>query len=215
MFDFEDDAADNPTFYADLSNPQSFNKSQYTYNNPYKYNDPTGHCPLGICVWGPQVGRLADRLAKTAAGGAIIAGAAAAADTVVETVSTALRSSANAGIGDASCPSCNSSQRMGQHYMSQNRQAQKPSSAPSVGKTNGQAGGNVGAKGPNPNGKKGGPKHQKEVKKVEREVRSRGLKSQREYMIRTPGGEKSKRFVDVVGIKGKKVAENASSWASK
>jgi RHS repeat-associated protein len=45
LFDFENDAADNPTFYADLTNPQSLNKYQYSYNNPYKYNDPTGHCP--------------------------------------------------------------------------------------------------------------------------------------------------------------------------
>ncbi|MEP7147802.1 MAG: HNH endonuclease [Acidobacteriota bacterium] len=45
LFDFEEDAADNPTFYADLSNPQSLNKYQYGYNNPYKYNDPSGHCP--------------------------------------------------------------------------------------------------------------------------------------------------------------------------
>ncbi|MEP7147800.1 MAG: RHS repeat-associated core domain-containing protein [Acidobacteriota bacterium] len=45
LFDFEEDAADNPTFYADLSNPQSLNKYQYGYNNPYKFNDPSGHCP--------------------------------------------------------------------------------------------------------------------------------------------------------------------------
>jgi RHS repeat-associated protein len=35
LFDFEDDASNNPTFYADLGNPQSLNKYQYTYNNPY------------------------------------------------------------------------------------------------------------------------------------------------------------------------------------
>ena len=45
LFDFEEDAADNPTFYGDLENPQSLNKYQYGYNNPYKYNDPSGHCP--------------------------------------------------------------------------------------------------------------------------------------------------------------------------
>lgn len=46
LFDFEEDASDNPTFYADLENPQSLNKYQYTYNNPYKYNDPDGHIPV-------------------------------------------------------------------------------------------------------------------------------------------------------------------------
>jgi RHS repeat-associated protein len=52
LFDFEDDASSNPTFYADLTNPQSLNKYQYGYNNPYKFNDPTGHCPpaIGIAI---------------------------------------------------------------------------------------------------------------------------------------------------------------------
>jgi len=45
LYDFVDDAADNPTFYADLANPQSLNKYQYGYNNPLRYNDPDGHCP--------------------------------------------------------------------------------------------------------------------------------------------------------------------------
>lgn len=54
LFDFEEEAADNPTFYADLTNPQSLNKYQYGYNNPYKFNDPTGHCPplvvMGVII---------------------------------------------------------------------------------------------------------------------------------------------------------------------
>ena len=45
LFDFEIYASSNPTFYADLSIPQSLNKYQYAYNNPFKLNDPTGHCP--------------------------------------------------------------------------------------------------------------------------------------------------------------------------
>jgi len=57
LFDFEEDASANPTFYADLTNPQSLNKYQYTYNNPYKYTDPNGHCPpllvaaVAACVY--------------------------------------------------------------------------------------------------------------------------------------------------------------------
>ena len=51
LFDFEDDASSNPTFYADLENPQSLNKYQYGYNNPYKFNDPSGHCvPLIVAA---------------------------------------------------------------------------------------------------------------------------------------------------------------------
>ncbi|HEX8140111.1 MAG TPA: RHS repeat-associated core domain-containing protein, partial [Pyrinomonadaceae bacterium] len=53
LFDFADDAADNPTFYADLTNPQSLNKYQYGYNNPINLVDPDGHCIP--CVVGAAV----------------------------------------------------------------------------------------------------------------------------------------------------------------
>lgn len=46
LFDFAEDAADNPTSYADLAEPQSLNKYQYCYNNPLAYVDPDGHAPL-------------------------------------------------------------------------------------------------------------------------------------------------------------------------
>lgn len=45
LYDFADDASENPTFYADLGNPQSLNKYQYSYNNPLRYVDPDGHDP--------------------------------------------------------------------------------------------------------------------------------------------------------------------------
>jgi RHS repeat-associated protein len=50
LFDFADDASDNPTFYADLENPQSLNKYQYTYNNPLNLTDDDGHCPICVVV---------------------------------------------------------------------------------------------------------------------------------------------------------------------
>ena len=72
LFDFEEDAADNPTFYADLENPQSLNKYQYGYNNPYKFNDPDGHCPY--CPTFDDVANAAKVIATV--GSAITAGAA-------------------------------------------------------------------------------------------------------------------------------------------
>lgn len=50
LFDFAEDASDNPTFYANLEVPQSLNKYQYTYNNPLNMSDEDGHDPDPICT---------------------------------------------------------------------------------------------------------------------------------------------------------------------
>jgi RHS repeat-associated protein len=45
LFTFADDASNNPTFYADLTNPQSLNKYQYAYGNLLRFVDSDGHEP--------------------------------------------------------------------------------------------------------------------------------------------------------------------------
>jgi RHS repeat-associated protein len=48
LYDFADAASDNPTFYADLFEPQSLNKYQYTYNRPLVMTDGDGHLPIFV-----------------------------------------------------------------------------------------------------------------------------------------------------------------------
>jgi RHS repeat-associated protein len=48
-YEFHDLASENPTFYADLTDPQSLNKYQYCYNNPLLYIDLDGH--QGVREW--------------------------------------------------------------------------------------------------------------------------------------------------------------------
>jgi RHS repeat-associated protein len=50
LFDFADDASDNPTLYAELEEPESLNKYQYCYNNPLRHVDGDGH---GVAVKNP------------------------------------------------------------------------------------------------------------------------------------------------------------------
>jgi len=67
LYDFADNAGDNPLLYAEQGEPQSLNKYQYCYNNPLVYTDIDGHkgwdllkTGLEIASWVPgPVGAVA------------------------------------------------------------------------------------------------------------------------------------------------------------
>jgi RHS repeat-associated protein len=79
--------------YAEITNPQSLNKYQYTYNNPLNFTDSDGHCPT--CDDNPAVAgaKFAGQVLKdTGIGGA--KGVANAAIAVPNTINTVV----NAGM---------------------------------------------------------------------------------------------------------------------
>jgi RHS repeat-associated protein len=53
---------------------------------------------------------------------------------------------------------------------------------------------------PSPDGRNGSPAHQAKIRKIARQIKKKGMRAQREYMVRTPNGAKNYRYVDVVGL---------------
>jgi RHS repeat-associated protein len=74
LYDFANAASDNPTFYADLIDPQSLNKYQYCYNNPLTTVDLDGHKG-----WRERLSEAASAVASAAAdiGDGVVRGMAA------------------------------------------------------------------------------------------------------------------------------------------
>ncbi|MEK6289733.1 MAG: RHS repeat-associated core domain-containing protein [Acidobacteriota bacterium] len=102
LYSFAEDASDNPTFYADIFQPQSLNKYQYCLNNPLAYVDPDGH-------QGHQITRALERAAQTPAGQEVLKRAAQAGTAVTAVLSGAAEkfldwASKNNTSGDASQP---------------------------------------------------------------------------------------------------------------
>jgi hypothetical protein len=99
LYSFAEHASYNPTFYADIVDPQSLNKYQYCLNNPLAYVDADGH----------QITRALERAAQTPAGQKVLLRAAQAGTAVTSVLSGAAEkfwnwASTNNTSGDASQP---------------------------------------------------------------------------------------------------------------
>ncbi len=69
---------------------------------------------------------------------------------------------------------------------------------------------------PNPNGRKGGERHQKKVEEVAQNLKKRGFKTVYEYFIRTLFGRKN-RYADIVAIDKEtgEIKEISPNWQTK
>jgi RHS repeat-associated protein len=106
-------AAVNPTFFADLTNPQSLNKYQYCYDNPLRYVDSNGHlaeetntdpdpcCDPNRVAAGAATGAGVGAVAGAIIGGAVGGAGGAAGGTLVAPGVGTVGGAVGGGIGGA------------------------------------------------------------------------------------------------------------------
>jgi RHS repeat-associated protein len=193
--EFGEASSENPTFYADLRNPQSLNKYQYAYNNPLRYSDPDGHeaddsvgqdpsktyprTPIPIINWEyPTISKEDAERAIDAAGKLWDK----ATDKLRDALGKAVEAAAHAGANSECAPfaSC-----QGMPGSQQQAQAQPP----------------------NPDGQQGARDHQEEVKKQADKAQAEAKPGQTVQQGKRIKGVNSTRRPDVqvVGPDGKVV----------
>lgn len=160
-----------------ISNTDNLNPYSYGYNDPVRFDDPDGRCPICIYVVAALLysefanaptgnaktdsrNYEASKGNKALVSGAVLAGGAR----------TLLNSAKSKAV----------------------EKVTEKSSEKKV---------------PNPNGKNGGEAHQKTIDKQEAKMKKEGFsETRREVKVETPKGEKSKRYVDLEG-KNPKIGE--------
>jgi RHS repeat-associated protein len=169
-----------PVPYADFGDPQSLNLYGFVGGNPSTKTDSDGHLPILFQDFKQRLGEAIIKFFSAAKG-------------YVDT-------HAPPHYGPPGMPYpqvapgtpcwCNPSGGNSKDNKSNNNNSQSKNQGASDSQDK---------KVPNPNGKNGDAAHQETIGKAEKDMQNKGLTTQREYKVETPGGEKSSRFVDVVG----------------
>ncbi len=192
LFHFADDASANPTFYADIYDPQTLNKYQYCLNNPLRYVDADGH-------ENPAQTAEALRAAAAAAAGARIGsrfGAWGIAIGVAVSVAYEYREEIKEGIQKVGQAAVENGYVVDQIYVPGTKQLEgDPRFDPNARKS------------PNPQGQKGAQDHQDEVQRQADKAQAQAKPGEKVLPGKKIQGVDSTRRPDVqtVGPDGKVV----------
>jgi RHS repeat-associated protein len=169
-----------PVPYADFDDPQSLNLYTYVRNIPTTNVDVDGHDAWTIFK-------------------VLVSSTVAVSNVASQLFRDGIKNAMGSSLPPGETPALEiMRQRLQQCPCPSNQQDSKQNNNNSKSTNQSESGGQD-KKVPNPNGKNGGAAHQETIGKAEKDMQDRGLTTQREYKVETPGGEKSSRFVDVVG----------------
>jgi len=169
---------------------------QFSYNNPVRYNDPDGKCPLCLVLEVAWDVYTAYKVGKTAVAAVSIVQEGAingfqpgnGMNSPVSLDNTAVAK--NIPTGTLSSMTLIPSNLLHSTMSAQEVTASKDNSVAPDKKV------------PNPNGKKGGKDHQEKIQEQEKRLEKEGYDQiENEVRVSTPNGDKKSRYIDVRGTK--------------
>ena len=164
--------------------PLTFNRYSYANNHPYAYQDPNGRSAVTkvakfILKGGDAASTFADNVKDV---GTVFNPLASPAERVVAGLSLASE------VLPISIHDVKDAVHVGEKALG---------FAKKVETRFGSFLDDVAKKVTSPNGRKGGLPHQAKIDEIEADIIARDLEPVREIMVKTPGGEKSTRFIDI------------------